>query len=136
MIFDKLLPSKEMDFTILFHDQAMKPRTFHRRKKFIPFCHKLHYVFDELYLHWIKTLVKLLASNFFGDGRTCNLFALFILLTSTTSKLNFFLRVPKLLDRLKHEFQMKIAKEQGVGARSLARNILGVEGCVGAPKRD
>jgi hypothetical protein len=34
---------------------------------------------------------------------------------------------PKLLDRLKSEYEVKTTKEQGVGARSLARSTLGVE---------
>jgi len=40
---------------------------------------------------------------------------------------------PKLLDRLKCEFEVKTTEEQGVGTHSLARNILGVEGRVRAP---
>jgi hypothetical protein len=40
----------------------------------------------------------------------------------------------QLLYKLKCESKVKITEEQGLGARSLARNILGVEGCVGAPK--
>jgi len=39
-------------------------------------------------------------------------------------------------DRLKYEFEVKITEEQGVGARFLARSILGVEGCAGAPGWD
>jgi len=45
---------------------------------------------------------------------------------------NIFSRTPKLLDRLKYESEVKTTKEQGVGARSFARNTLGIEGCVGA----
>ncbi len=40
--------------------------------------------------------------------------------------------VPKLLDRIKYEFEVKITEEQGVGAHSLAHGTLGVEGHVGA----
>jgi hypothetical protein len=42
-------------------------------------------------------------------------------------------RAPKLLDKLKFEFEVKTLEEQGVGAHSLVRNTLGVEGCAGAP---
>jgi hypothetical protein len=42
------------------------------------------------------------------------------------------LRAPYLLDSLKCESEVKTVQEQGVGACSLARNILGVEGRVGA----
>ncbi len=42
-------------------------------------------------------------------------------------------RAPKLLDRLKCESKMKTTKEQGLGARSLARSTLRVERCVEAP---
>jgi hypothetical protein len=42
-----------------------------------------------MYMHWIKTLVRLLASKIFGDGRRCNLFVFLVLLTSIVSKLNF-----------------------------------------------
>ncbi len=45
-------------------------------------------------------------------------------------------RAPKLLDRLKCEFKVKITEESGVGARSLAHNTLGVEGHAGAPGWD
>jgi hypothetical protein len=44
--------------------------------------------------------------------------------------------VPKLLDRLKCEFEVKTMKEQEVEARSLARNTLGVEGRAWAPRWD
>ncbi len=37
-------------------------------------------------------------------------------------------RALKLLDRFKCEYEMKTIKEQRVGTRFLARNILGVEG--------
>jgi hypothetical protein len=40
--------------------------------------------------------------------------------------------VPKLLDRLKCEVEVKTTEEQRVGAHSLARNTLGVEGRAGA----
>ncbi len=36
--------------------------------------------------------------------------------------------VPKFFDRLKYESIMKIMEEQGVGARFLVRNTLGVKG--------
>jgi hypothetical protein len=39
---------------------------------------------------------------------------------------------PKLLDRLKYEFEMETMEEQRVEARSLVRSTLGVEGHVGA----
>jgi len=39
--------------------------------------------------------------------------------------------VPKLLDKLKCEYEVKTTEEQGVGARSLACNTLGVEGHAG-----
>jgi hypothetical protein len=42
-------------------------------------------------------------------------------------------RAPNLLYRLKCESKVKIAEEQKVGARSLARNTSGVEGRAGAP---
>jgi hypothetical protein len=45
-------------------------------------------------------------------------------------------RAPKLLDRFRCEFGVKTTKEQGVGAHSLARNTLGVEGHDGIPRRD
>jgi hypothetical protein len=45
-------------------------------------------------------------------------------------------RTPKLLDRVKCESEAKTTEEQGVGARSLARSTLGVEGCAGAPRWD
>jgi hypothetical protein len=35
---------------------------------------------------------------------------------------------PKLFDKLKCEYEMKITKEQKIEARSLAHNTLGVEG--------
>jgi hypothetical protein len=41
-------------------------------------------------------------------------------------------RVPKLLDRLKCEFEVKTTEELGIGGRSIARNTLGVEGCAKA----
>jgi hypothetical protein len=41
-------------------------------------------------------------------------------------------RAPKLLDKLKCEPKEKTTEEYGVGARSLAHNTLGVEGCAGA----
>jgi len=43
---------------------------------------------------------------------------------------------PKLLNRLTCEFEVKTTKKLGVGACSLARNTLGVEGHVGAPGWD
>jgi hypothetical protein len=43
---------------------------------------------------------------------------------------------PKLLDRLKGEFEVKIVEEYGVGACSLARSTLGVEGCAKVPGWD
>jgi hypothetical protein len=47
------------------------------------------------------------------------------------------LGAPKLLNRLKCEFEVKTAEEQGVGARSLACSIWGgVKGHVGAPGWD
>jgi hypothetical protein len=42
------------------------------------------------------------------------------------------LRTPNLLKRLKCESKMKTLEEWEVGACFLVRNILGVEGCVGA----
>lgn len=39
---------------------------------------------------------------------------------------------PKLFDRFKWEFEVKITEEQRLGACSLAHNISGVEGCVRA----
>jgi hypothetical protein len=39
---------------------------------------------------------------------------------------------PRVLDGLNYESKVKIIKGEGVGARSLAHNTLGVEGCVGA----
>jgi hypothetical protein len=47
-----------------------------------------------------------------------------------------FLRAPKLLNRLKCEYEMKTMKKQGIEARSLVRNISKVEGCDGAPRWD
>jgi len=44
--------------------------------------------------------------------------------------------VPKLLDRFKYESEVKTKKVQGIGAHSLARITLGVEGCVGVPGWD
>jgi len=44
--------------------------------------------------------------------------------------------VPKLLNRFKRESKVKTMEKQGVGARSLVRSILEVEGCVGAPRWD
>jgi hypothetical protein len=49
-------------------------------------------------------------------------------------KFNWF--SPKLFDRLKCEFEVKITEEQIVKARSLVRNTLGVEGRAGAPGWD
>jgi hypothetical protein len=43
---------------------------------------------------------------------------------------------PKLLDRLKGESEMKTTKEQGVEARSLTHNTLGVKGSAGVPGWD
>jgi hypothetical protein len=37
-------------------------------------------------------------------------------------------RAPKLLDRLKYEYEMKTSKEQRVGARSLAHALWGSRG--------
>jgi hypothetical protein len=47
-------------------------------------------------------------------------------------------QTPKLLNGLKWESRLKTTEKQGVGARSLARNILGggVEGRDGAPGCD
>jgi hypothetical protein len=45
-------------------------------------------------------------------------------------------RTPKLFDRLKGESEMKTMEKQGVGACSLVRSILGVEGHVGASRWD
>ncbi len=45
-----------------------------------------------------------------------------------------FDELPNLFYRLKCESKMKTVEEQGVGARSLAPNTLGIEGRVGAPK--
>jgi hypothetical protein len=45
-------------------------------------------------------------------------------------------RAPKLLDKLKCEFEVKIVEEQGVEARLLTRNTSGVEGRAGAPGWD
>jgi hypothetical protein len=45
---------------------------------------------------------------------------------------SFGWRTPKLLNGLKCDFELKIAEQQGIGAQSLARNILGVEGCARA----
>jgi len=42
-----------------------------------------------------------------------------------------FLWAPKLLDGLKCGSEVKLTEEQGVRAHFLARNTLGVEGCVG-----
>ncbi len=42
----------------------------------------------------------------------------------------------KLLDRFKREFEVKTTGEQRVGACSLARNTLGVEGCAGVTRWD
>jgi hypothetical protein len=44
--------------------------------------------------------------------------------------------VPKLLDKLKCESEVKTTDEQGVRAHSLARNTLGIGGHVGAPRWD
>ncbi len=60
-----------------------------------------------------------------------------ILITSSTKRIaNEFEKlqwhVPKLFDRLKCEFKVKTTEDQGVGAHSLTRNTLGVEGHVGA----
>jgi len=38
---------------------------------------------------------------------------------------------PKLLDKLKYEFEVKTMEEQGVGARFLVYSTLGVKGCAG-----
>jgi hypothetical protein len=43
---------------------------------------------------------------------------------------------PKLLDRLKWKSKVKTMEKQGVGARSLARNTLGVEGRAGTLRWD
>jgi hypothetical protein len=43
---------------------------------------------------------------------------------------------PKLLDRLKGESEMKTTEKQGVGARSLARSTLKVEGRAGVSEWD
>jgi hypothetical protein len=43
---------------------------------------------------------------------------------------------PKFLDKLKCEPEMKTTKEQGIEARSLTRNTLGVKGRVGVLKWD
>jgi hypothetical protein len=45
-------------------------------------------------------------------------------------------RTLKLFDRFKCESKMKTTKKQGVGARSLARNTLGVEGRVETSRWD
>jgi hypothetical protein len=42
-------------------------------------------------------------------------------------------RAPNLLYRLKCESKVKTMEEQGVGARSLARSILGIKGRARAP---
>jgi hypothetical protein len=44
-----------------------------------------------------------------------------------------FLHTPKLLDGLIATLKVKTAEGEGVGARSLTDNTLGVEGCDGAP---
>ncbi len=41
-------------------------------------------------------------------------------------------QAPKLLDRLKCESKVKAMEEQGVGAHSMVRSILGVDGRAGA----
>jgi len=46
------------------------------------------------------------------------------------------LTCPKLHDGLKGEFEVKIAEKQGVGAHSLVRNTLGIEGHAGALRQD
>jgi hypothetical protein len=45
-------------------------------------------------------------------------------------------RTPKFLERLKRESEMQTAEEQGVEARSLVCNTLGVEGHAGVPGWD
>jgi hypothetical protein len=43
-------------------------------------------------------------------------------------------RTPKLFDKLNYESKVKTTEGWKIGVRSLARNTLGVEGRVGAPK--
>jgi hypothetical protein len=72
---------------------------------------------------------------FFGKiiSYTCDLH---LKLNILKLKHNFFMkwleneswRAPKLLDRLKCEYEVKTTEEQGVGAHSLARSTLEVEG--------
>jgi hypothetical protein len=59
-----------------------------------------------------------------------------MLKTSYILSLGIIWRAPKLLNRFKFESEMKTSEKQGVGARSLARSTLGVEGRVGAPRWD
>jgi hypothetical protein len=50
--------------------------------------------------------------------------------------LNTFWHAPRLFDRFNWKSKVKTMEEQGVGACSLARNILGVEEHVGALRWD